>query len=58
LVTISRLATVAANVVASPPDIPISDPNQVAATNVRRNVSVVAISLQVIVFTRLREGDA
>jgi hypothetical protein len=45
-------------VVASPPDIPISDPNQVAAKKVRRNVSVVAISLQVMVFTRLREGDA
>ena len=58
MVTISRLATVAANVEASPPDIPISDPNHFAARKVRRNVSVVAISLQVIVFTKLREGDA
>ena len=58
MVTISKLATVAAKVVASPPDIPISDPNQDAAKKVRRNVSVVAISLHVMVFTRLREGDA
>ena len=58
MVIISRLATVAANVVASPPDIPISGPNHLAARKVRRNVSVVAISLQVIVFTKLREGDA
>ena len=58
MVTISKLATVAAKVVASPPDIPISVPNQDAAKKVRRNVSVVAISLQVMVFTRLREGDA